>query len=285
MNVIVLGGSGMLGHKMFQVLGKRFNTTCILRTASDIPLFASNTITGVDALDCRGLLEELRPDVIVNCVGIIKQRDAAKSAVPSISINALLPHELAEWASSWGGRVIHFSTDCVFSGKRGSYREDDVSDAEDLYGRSKFLGEVATDNALTIRTSIIGRELAHYASLLEWFFAQRGQKIRGFARVIYSGLTTAHLSEIVGDVIAAHPSLHGVYQVASEPITKYELLCKVREAFAFEVDIEKDEEAVLDRSMIGDRFETSTGIKVRSWNEMITQLAADKTPYAEWQRK
>ncbi|MGA2988810.1 MAG: sugar nucleotide-binding protein, partial [Terriglobia bacterium] len=139
-------------------------------------------------------LSALRPDYVVNCVGVIKQRTEAISPIPSITINSLLPHKLAQMAARWGGRIIHFSTDCVFSGKRGWYTEEDPSDAEDLYGRSKFLGEVVVANALTLRTSIIGRELVEHRSLLDWFLAQNHKTVHGYRRVIYSGVTTNYLA-------------------------------------------------------------------------------------------
>ena len=177
MKALVLGTEGMLGHKMLQALRSRFEKVggTILGRRDEpwyakIPLFSGeHVIESVNAMNTPALestLAGLEPEVIVNCVGIIKQREEARAALPSIAINSLLPHQLAHWAAKWGGRVIHFSTDCVFDGTRGGYTEDSPSDAEDLYGKSKYLGEVASKNALTLRTSIIGRELASFASLL-----------------------------------------------------------------------------------------------------------------------
>jgi dTDP-4-dehydrorhamnose reductase len=220
--------------------------------------------------------------VIVNCVGIIKQRDAASSAIPSITLNSLLPHELAAAAAGWGGRVIHFSTDCVFSGRRGGYSETDASDAEDLYGRSKFLGEVATDNALTLRTSIIGRELSEFKSLLEWFLAQEGKTVRGFRRVLYSGVTTTYLARVVGDLIERHPALSGLYQVTGHTLSKHDLLVALRDAFRRNIEIVPDSTEVSDRSMIGDRFHAATGITCPSWSDLAAELATDPTPYDRW---
>lgn len=292
--VMLLGAGGMLGHKLLQIFRTRFpDILCTLRgrrgqgPLAKVALFeGDDVIEGVDAMDfdaLRSLLADHQPEVIVNCVGVIKQRETAKVAIPSIKINSLLPHELASWATAWNGRVIHFSTDCVFNGRKGApYTEDDPSDAEDLYGRTKYLGEVGTDNALTLRTSIIGRELKHFASLLEWFLAQEGKTIRGFSRVIYSGLTTNHLAEMVADVIEHHPELSGVYQVASEPINKYELLKMIGKAMGVSVSVEKDEDVVLDRSMVGGRFSEDTDLKVKSWPAMIRELAADDTPYESW---
>ena len=291
--IIVLGGEGMLGHKVFQTLERQFpNTACTVRGRLDEPFYSridlyrpERVIAGVDALDLDGLtrlLAERQPDVVVNCIGIVKQRDEAQRAIPSITINSLLPHRLAAAAATWGGRVIHFSTDCVFSGKRGAYLEDDFSDAEDLYGRSKYLGEVSAENALTLRTSIIGRELSEFRSLLEWFLAQTGNEVRGFTRHFWSGVSTNHLAALVGDIIAEHPQLSGVYQVSSGKINKHELLTLLRDAFRLDVKIVPDDREFCDRSLEGDRFREATGYVCPSWVELATELAADPTPYSSW---
>jgi dTDP-4-dehydrorhamnose reductase len=291
MSIVVLGADGMLGHKMFQRLGARFpGTRGTLRTSTTDPRFAGIAllqsdaiVDGVDAMDESGLrrrIESLRPEVVVNCVGVIKQRDAAHDAIPSLTINALLPHRLAAWLRAWDGRLIHFSTDCVFSGRRGHYREDDVSDAEDLYGRTKYLGETThLANALTLRTSIIGRELFHHKSLLDWFLRQHGT-VRGFTKVIYSGVTTNHLADVVGDVIEHHRDLHGLYQVASDPIAKHDLLRLVKDAFRTDVEIVPDDREVSDRSLDGSRFAAATGYRCPPWPALVAELAADPTPYA-----
>jgi dTDP-4-dehydrorhamnose reductase len=293
MKVLVLGGEGMLGHKMFQTLLARYpDTCCTVRGSLEEPFYRridlfrqGMVLEKVDAMDLSALgrtLREIRPGFIVNCVGVIKQREEAKAAVPSLTLNALLPHKLAEYAREWGGRVIHFSTDCVFSGNRGGYTEDDPSDAEDLYGKSKYLGEVASENALTLRTSIIGRELSHFRSLLEWFLAQKGKSIRGFRRVIYSGVTTNYLSRRVGDIITDHLRLSGLYQVTSAPISKHDLLCLLRDAFKLDVTIVPDEQEVSDRGMVGDRFFKTTGYVCPAWPDLAADLADDPTPYGKW---
>jgi dTDP-4-dehydrorhamnose reductase len=291
--IVVLGGEGMLGHKMFQILGRRYpGTVCTIRGALAEPFYRrignyvpELVIEGVDVMDLDGLagrLGVLRPEVIVNCIGIVKQRDEAASAIPSLTINSLLPHRLAAAAAVWNGRVFHFSTDCVFSGRRGGYSEDDLSDAEDLYGRTKFLGEVGVANALTLRTSIIGRELSQFRSLLEWFLAQRGGAVRGFTRHLWSGVSTNYLARLVGDLIADHPALHGVYQVSSGTINKYDLLILLRDAFRLDVEITPDDRESCDRSLRGGRFQTATGIICPPWTAMAAELAADPTPYPSW---
>lgn len=293
MKIIVLGGEGMLGHKVFQTLSTSYpGTKCTVNgSLSDpffrtIPLFTlKNTIEKVNAMDfqaLRKLLEKERPVFTINCIGIVKQRDEGKMAVPSITINSLLPHLLADWVATWGGRLIHFSTDCVFSGKKGNYTEDDPSDAEDLYGKSKFLGEVATQKALTLRTSIIGRELSNFKSLLEWFLAQKGKKVKGFKRVIYSGVTTNYIAKLAGKIISDHPGLSGLYQVTAPSITKHDLLARIRDAYKLNIEIVADESEVSDRSMNGQRFRQVTGYKEPSWDDLVDQLAEDLTPYDQW---
>lgn len=291
--IVILGASGMLGHKLFQILRERFPGT-IGTTREDVRkgplsrvelLQGDDVISGIDAMEfdsVKDRLSRIAPSVIVNCIGIVKQRDEAKSAIPSIAINALFPHLLAVAASGWGGRVIHFSTDCVFSGRRGGYREDDQSDAEDLYGKTKFLGEVSAPNAVTLRTSIIGPELAQHKSLLDWFRSQNGGSVRGFRRVIYSGIPTTDMANVVTRLIEERPSLSGVFQVVSEPISKYDLLLLIRDAYNLEIDVQPDETQVLDRSMHGGRFERATGWRAPSWPDMVRAMAADSTPYDRW---
>jgi dTDP-4-dehydrorhamnose reductase len=296
MRVLVLGGEGMLGHKMFQRLVARFpDTACTIRGRLDDPFFSKidlfrsgRVLQQVDAMDLSSLghlLSSLEPAYVVNCVGIIKQRSEASQAIPSITLNALLPHMLVEMTRGWGGRVIHVSTDCVFSGKRGRYTEDDPSDAEDLYGKTKYLGELTAENGLTLRTSIIGRELASFGSLLEWFLSQQGKRVRGFTRVLYSGVTTNYLSGLVGDIIADSLDLVGLYQVTSPTLSKHDLLCRLRDAYGMAVDIVPDDSEVSDRSLVGDRFIAATGYRQPSWPELIEQLVGDPTPYDQWRQR
>jgi dTDP-4-dehydrorhamnose reductase len=284
----------MLGHKMFQRLRERFpNTCCTVRSSAGEAaalapgLLDRNVIADVDAMDWSsldGLLCELKPSVIVNCVGIVKQRAEAKEAIPSIIINSLLPHRLAGWCERWSARLIHFSTDCVFSGERGNYSEEDHSDAKDVYGKTKFLGEVAGRKALTLRTSMIGRELTQFASLLEWFLSQGRGPVKGYTRAFYSGVTTNYLAELVARIIEEKPELHGLYQVTAPTISKFELLGLLRDAYQKDVEVVADDSFFCDRSMKGDKFVADTGYRCPPWAELIAQLAQDKTPYERWRR-
>jgi dTDP-4-dehydrorhamnose reductase len=283
----------MLGHKMFQVHSARFPDVWGTMRGSKadphwrkIGLYATDrVIDNFDAsswADVVACLKDLRPDVTVNCVGVIKQRADSKSAIPSIAINALLPHRIAEMVRDWGGRLIHISSDCVFSGARGNYTEDDPSDAVDLYGRSKFLGEITTGDVLTLRTSIIGRELHHHESLLDWFLGQEGNTVGGYTRAWWSGVTNLHLSELVSALISFYPDLRGLYQVSSGRMSKYELLGMLRDGYGLTIDIEPDGSVVCDRSLDGSRLEAAAGYCAPPWREMINDLVHDQTPYDDW---
>ena len=293
MSIAVLGVTGMLGHKMFQVLRREFDDvwgTALEDTAAppfdrvellrDARVRGGLDVSNFDAL--RAWLRGIRPEFVVNAVGIIKQRDAASAAVPSITLNALLPHVLAATAAEWGGRVIHFSTDCVFSGHKGAYTEEDVPDAEDLYGRTKALGEVTGENALTLRTSIVGRELHAHRSLLDWFLAQNHGQTRGYRNVWYSGVTTLELAAVVARVIATRPGLNGLYQVVAEKISKHDLLALVRDAFGLDVEIVIDDGPAHDRSMRGEKLQAALGYTADPWPALVERLAQDPTPYAKW---
>jgi dTDP-4-dehydrorhamnose reductase len=290
LRVLILGAAGMLGHKLAQQFRDRFDVWATLRGgAGDFARYglidSSRLFPHVDASSFDaivGAVTAVRPEAVINCIGVIKQLPTATDPIVSIETNSLLPHRLAALCRESGARLVHISTDCVFSGSRGHYTEDDPSDAEDLYGRSKFLGEVGGEAALTLRTSIIGRELRSTSGLVEWSLSQRGRKISGWRRAIYTGLTTLVLSRVIGDVLENHRDLSGVHQVASEPIDKYSLLCLVRDAFRLDVEIEPSDEVRIDRSLNGSRFHSITGFTAPSWNDMIAEMAGDPTPYDQW---
>jgi dTDP-4-dehydrorhamnose reductase len=287
MRILILGGSGMLGHKLWQQFAPRFDTYATFRPAqfSTYERFGifdkARAIGGVSAEDFESVeraFESAQPEVVVNCIGIVKQDAAAKDPLASISVNALFPHRLAALSRAKGARLIHLSTDCVFSGRKGNYVETDTPDAEDLYGRTKLLGEVDYENCLTIRTSMIGRELSGAHGLIEWFLSQQGKTVRGYRRAIFSGFTTLALSEIIASVITDHPQLRGVWHVASEPINKFDLLTLVKEAANLNIRIEPDETFVCDRSLNDARFRQATGFAPPSWSDMILRLFQDTTP-------
>ena len=282
----------MLGHKLWQTLTPGFDTYATVRRApsgyAHFGIFdEARMVGGVFAEEfetVKRAFETVRPEVVINCIGIVKQDAAARNPLASITINSLFPHQVAQACGEIGARLIHLGTDCVFSGAKGNYSESDSSDARDLYGRTKALGEVDEadyEDCLTLRTSMIGRELQSSHGLVEWFLSQRGKTVRGFKRAVFSGFTTQELAAVITDLIAEQPQLRGVWHVAAEPINKFDLLLLLKEAFAVDIEIEPDETFVCDRSLNGERFRQATGFVPRPWPEMIEGMAPDTTPYDE----
>lgn len=279
MKILIFGGSGMLGHRLWFNLNKAYETWVTVRgdifqipEAKELP--RKNVIPHVDTIKEEGIkyaINSVHPDLVINCIGLIKQAPMAENRFASITINALLPHRLAMICNELGIRMIHFSTDCVFSGKKGMYVESDPSDADDLYGRTKYLGEVAYPNTITLRTSIIGRELRAHLGLIDWFLGQK-ETIRGFKKAIYTGFTTDELSRIVLNYVIPRTDLSGLYHVSSEPISKYDLLVLVKEAFGRNITILLNEEFISDRSLDSTRFKQLTGYRPPTWPEMIDEL-------------
>ncbi len=280
MRILILGGDGMLGHQLLKHLQPRHEVKVTLRqdlsVYSALGLFRTeNAYDGIDIRSFDRLVEvmaDFRPEAVINAVGIVKQRADAKESIPSLEINALLPHRLAVLCKGVGARLIHLSTDCVFSGEKGNYLENDPSDAKDLYGKTKFLGEVHEANCLTLRTSIIGRELSRHTSLLDWFLAQTGT-VKGFIKAIYTGFTTLEMSRIIERMLIEFPEAHGVYQVSSEPINKYELLLLFRAKLGHQVEIVPDSVFCCDRSLDSARFRNEFGYTPPTWLDMIEELA------------
>lgn len=281
MRVLILGGDGMLGHRVLDHFSSRHETGVTLRKGiesySGLGIFdAAQAFAGIDVRhedDLLGVVAEFRPEAVINAIGLVKQRDEAKAALPSLELNAVFPHRLSNICRVAGARLIHLSTDCVFSGDRGAYTENDPADARDLYGRTKYLGEVNEDHCVTLRTSIIGLELGRRASLIEWFLAQRGI-INGYRKAIYTGFTTMEMARIIERVLTRHPELSGLWQVASVPIDKYNLLSGLSARLGRDdVEIRPDDSFVCDRSLVGDRFSSATGYHAPGWDEMLDELA------------
>lgn len=277
MKILVLGASGMLGNAMIRVLSEKagWQVHGTVRSEGSKRFFhpdiAARLISGVDVEHYDSLLQafnKVRPDVVINCVGLIKQLADAEDPLQAIPINALLPHRLARMCELAGARLVHMSTDCVFSGSKGNYRESDPSDAKDLYGRSKYLGEVSYPNAITLRTSIIGHELQSTHGLVGWFLSQQGQ-CNGFTRAIFSGLPTVALAHIVRDVVIPRTDLFGVYHVAAPPISKYDLLKLIADVYGKTIEITPSDKLAIDRSLNADRFHEATGYDVANWPELI----------------
>lgn len=288
--VLVLGAGGMLGHKVVQTLAAANEQELEVHAATRRPVrpeFVPGNVTCTMGIDLssgsgalRPLLDRLRPDVIVNAIGAIKQKDLAAAIDETMFINGSLPHTLALLNPNPSGRVIHVSTDCVFRGTRGMYRQDEPPDSVDLYGRSKAVGEIGYGRHLTLRTSIIGYELTGHLGLLSWFLQQpEGSTLKGFTGAIYSGLPTAALSRVILDAITVHESLAGLYHVASEPIDKFELLTRLNAAFALGHCIVPDAGLQIDRSLDDTPYRAATGTARPGWEELIDTLVAD---YSAW---
>jgi len=278
--VLVLGATGMLGNAVLRLFAKSVGYEVVgsARSSSALQLLPSELsdrlICGVDVENMDsliGLFARARPDVVINCIGLVKQLAEANDPLAALPVNALLPHRLARLCAVAGARLVHMSTDCVFAGSKGMYTEADVSDAKDLYGRSKYLGEVDYPHAITLRTSIIGHELNGTHSLVGWFLAQHGS-VRGFRRAIFSGLPTVELARVIRDHVLPHPELHGLYHVSAEPINKFDLLTLIANAYGKAIDICADDMLVIDRSLDSSRFRKATGYQPESWPELVRRM-------------
>lgn len=283
--VLILGTNGMLGSMLTMRLGRdpRFSLFAANRSDADGSLknCLAAVMTGLDAMDMgkssmqmlKQFMHQHQIQVVVNCIGVIKQQLGGQDPVTTVAVNSLFPHQIAQICDSVGARLVHISTDCVFSGETGGYTEDQLPDATDFYGRSKALGEVAAPH-LTLRTSIIGPELASSAGLglLSWFWRQKLPKIKGFTKAIFSGVTTLALSDLIVNIILNEPNLDGLYHVASAPIDKHALLTKVNQAFGMRVEIVPDETLTIDRSLNATSLKTAIGYSAKSWDVQIQEL-------------
>lgn len=273
----------MLGHKLVQVLSRDFDVYATVRGRfEDFEKFEIferakiiEEVSAENLLTVEKAFEIVQPDVVINSIGIIKQLPNSKDTIQVLSINSIFPHQLAELAEKYEARLITISTDCVFDGEKGFYNEEDFPNAKDLYGKSKNLGEVSGKNCLTIRTSIIGRELETKHSLVEWFLQNDAEVVKGFKNAIYSGFPTVILAEIISDVIKNHKNLENLYHISSEPINKYDLLKLIREFYKKEIEIEPFGDFMIDRSLDSGKFRRETGFKPKSWREMIELMAKD----------
>jgi dTDP-4-dehydrorhamnose reductase len=278
--ILVVGASGMLGHEAVRVLAPDVEVWGACRDRGALPdlgVPAERMLGGLDATDgasAYALVRRVKPDLVLNAVGIVKQRADARAAIPSITVNSLWPHVLADACATHGARMVHVSTDCVFSGARGRYAEDDVPDAFDLYGRSKLVGEVLDrDSVVTLRTSIIGWQLGEPTGLVGWFAAHRNEPLKGFTKAVFSGLTTRALTEVIRDVILPDESLCGLWHVSVDPIDKYTLLAELAGHLGWDVDLRPSDQPVIDRSLDSTRFRERTGWTPPSWDEMLAELA------------
>jgi dTDP-4-dehydrorhamnose reductase len=279
--VLVLGASGMLGNAVFRYFSYRtnFETFGTLRSAKTLTFFKeslqSHLLTSIDVENFDSLslaFAKIKPNVVINCIGLVKQLALANDPLYALPINALLPHRLARLSDMMSARLIHVSTDCVFSGTRGSYIENDFADADDLYGRSKYLGEVLDcPHVITLRTSIIGHELSGNHGLVNWFLSQQGT-VKGFTKAVFSGIPTVELARVITDFVLPNPTMQGLYQVVSEPINKYDLLRLLAVEYQKPIEIIPDAHLVIDRSLNGAKFHSATGYVSPQWSELVATM-------------
>jgi dTDP-4-dehydrorhamnose reductase len=283
--ILILGVSGMLGSAAYRLFARSEGWQVVgaarsLVSLDQLPRSPNARLVGEFNIHDRDRIIQLlgseKPDLVLNCIGVIKQLALAKDPLASIEINALFPHRLAQYCSLSNARLIQISTDCVFNGKGHMYRETDFADAEDLYGRTKYLGEVDYPNAVTLRTSIIGHEIGKTISLVDWFLGQPGPMVKGYTHAIYTGLPTVELARVVRDVVAPRPDLHGLWQVASAPIDKFSLLNLIAKAYGKDVTVIPDDSVRIDRSLDGSRFERETGYRIPDWPALVTAMHASR---------
>lgn len=285
MKILVLGVTGMLGSSVFKLLStdSKYDVVGTARGSKVAEKLArsvhSEIITGIDVLnhdDLISLFERVRPNVVINCIGLVKQLSSSSDPAIALPINSILPHRLAKLCSLAGAKLVHISTDCVFSGRKGSYVEEDISDAEDLYGKSKFIGEIGGDrNVVTLRTSIIGHELASSRSLVDWFLSQE-VSVKGFAKAVFSGLPTVELARVIRDYVIPDRNLFGLFHVAAQPISKLDLLVLIAGRYRRSIDIIPADDFVIDRSLNADKFKRATGYDAPEWPDLIELMHSSR---------
>jgi len=282
MRILILGADGMIGHKIAQSLQ---DFELILASRKSISSKSIGIIKGkmvlhnliTDSLDL--LLDSTTPDIIINCAGITTRRGVEDNIVNTGLLNSELPHKLDSWANLNSKKLIHFSTDCVFSGNRGNYLDNDFADAEDIYGKSKALGEVNSPNTLTIRCSMIGRELYNFTELFEWLKKNKNKKIEGYSKVFYSGITTVRMGKILNKILNKNLNLSGIYNISSTPISKFDLLVKLSKAFNLNVDIKQNKNNKSNKVLISEKFTEITGIYPPNWDDLISEFKEDCNKY------
>ncbi len=286
MKILVFGASGMIGHQMWYKLNKEFpghvygTVRQSLNHYEQFKIFDSKyLIPNLDATDFAKVLQvldQVKPDVVLNCIGITLRKPEAKNLELCTEVNSLFPQRLDKWAAQHQKRLIHFSTDCVFAGSDGMYSETSIPDAQDIYGKTKFLGEVSGSHSLTLRCPIIGREIEGKTELVEWFLKQKNNKIKGYANAIYSGITSAEMARQIILIIRKFSNLTGLYQISAAPISKYELLQLLNQISGLGVTIDKDEGYSTNKSLDSKKYRQVTGYVPPLWSAMLTEMMEEK---------
>ena len=284
MKILIIGGSGELGHILCKSFSKNHKVFSLMRENSKLRninffdnVISENRCTFLESFEnfefVKSEIKKINPDFAINCVGVVKHKKICiEGNIETEYINSTFPHLLAETCIDNNIRLIHFSTDCVFSGKRGDYSESDTPDPIDYYGKSKLLGEVNLPNILTIRSSFIGPSLLNNTGLFEWVKKQKNQTIYGYKNAIYSGFTTIAFSKILIKIVENHPDLEGLFHISSEPISKFDLIHSLNEKFKLNIEIRPDNTFLCDRSLNSTAFRDKTNIFIPSWKEMIDEL-------------
>jgi len=278
--ILILGASGMLGNTFLRYFSQmnEFKITATVRSYDSIKTMTNlnkyNLLSDVDFEDINYLSKIFdleKPDIVINCAGLIKHSKEAKDYLKMIYINSLFPHYLANLSLKYNFRLIHFSTDCVFLGTKGNYTENDYPDAVDWYGRSKLIGEINSLNAITLRTSYIGHELNSSLQLVDWFLCQT-KTVKGYKKAIFSGLTTLEIAKILHKYVLVNTHLRGLYHLSGYPISKYELLLLVKNIYNKNIEIFSDEKMIINRSLDSSRFCKATNFVPKTWPLMVKEM-------------
>ena len=281
MNVLILGATGMIGSAMVNVL-RRSENLHVLGTTRDRKKhhdISEKSLEWVYTSDLSNsdqmtrVFEVAQPDVVVNCAGLTKHLPGGNDPISALTMNALLPHRISKLCTISGARLIHISTDCVYSGSKGNYTEECQSDALDIYGKTKYLGEVQCKGVVTLRTSTIGHEIGTKFGLLEWFLGQN--ECFGYSKAIFSGLTTLEFAKIVRDMVIPNTSLEGLYHVGGEAIDKDTLLRLIAKIYKRRITVVTEENFMVNRSLNSNRFTEATGYLAPSWEELIEDMRKD----------
>jgi dTDP-4-dehydrorhamnose reductase len=279
--ILILGVDGMIGHKIYQSLSTTESNLVLTsrKAKTNLPFdFDKAILLNLDIYkdDLNIFLDNQMPTIIINCIGVTTRRLDKLGTNQVEYINSTFPKLLAEWTKKTNNKLIHFSTDCVFNGKKGYYSEDSLPDATDIYGSTKAAGEIKDQkNTLTIRTSMIGREIFNFTELLEWIFSNNLKAIKGYKNAIYSGVTTLWMGELIKKIIFDKINLSGIYNISSSSISKYDLITKIKSYFNLNIEILENTEYNTNKTLNSEKFQSKTGIKTPSWDEMLSALIKD----------